>query len=209
MLSELICSRHLRRECACFATPRPYIGVSQFILMNSTISYPKPEPPFYPEIPFDLHSVDAIAPIHPTMPYHLAHYHLNCAYQQPDTNIQPAFIPELSCSGIARFSNNGPEYSWSSEIYFYYGTFLENQEIDCLIDKGSNYGSIKFTECPHITLDISAPWFQYVDGFLVARTLLRFPRNFRTETFAVKWWNSKMGRFTRVSSCMNCHSDHE
>lgn len=170
---------------------------------------PEPLPLFSTELPFDSQSVDTLQPLHPTMPYHLAFYHLDCIRRQLDPGIKVAFIPELSCGGISRFYENSPEYTWSSEIYFDNGTFLQKQELSCVIDRGSDCRTLKFTACHHITFEIMALWFKYNDTFITAHSLLSFPRIDDEEIFGYKWWTSKMGRFTRMSVCGKCHSDTE
>ncbi|KAH6644996.1 hypothetical protein BKA67DRAFT_541986 [Truncatella angustata] len=175
----------------------------------SSAKDPVPSPLFCMERPFDSLSVDTVAPIHPTMPYHLAFYHLDCVRQKLDRDVQTAFIPELSCGGTSSFYHSGPKYTWSSEIYFQNGTFLQKQEICCIIDEISACGTIKFTECPHITFKVRPLWLTDDDGFFVARAWLSFPPINGRETFGFKWWTSKTGRFARMSMCGVCQSDHE
>lgn len=174
-----------------------------------SVEDPEPTPPFYTDLPLDCQSIDTLAPMHPTMPYHLAFYHLHCIREQLDPSVKIAFIPELSCGGISQFSPNGPKYKWSSEIYFENGTFLQKQEIDYLINEDSYCPSLRFTGCPHINFRILAPRFKEVDGFLVARTLLLFTPIGGREVFGIKWWTSKLGRFARMNPCAICLSDHE
>ncbi|KAI1499109.1 hypothetical protein F5X99DRAFT_411431 [Biscogniauxia marginata] len=126
---------------------------------------PEPEPPslFYTELPFDSRSFNTLVPIHPTMPYHLAFYHLDCVRRRLDPDVKVAFIPELSCSGNTSFCHNGPGYAWSSEIYFDKGAFLQKQEISYSTDRETC--SLRLTGCPHMSLTIKGPWFEDDDGF--------------------------------------------
>lgn len=172
-------------------------------------SDPEPLPVFSTILPFDSQSVDTIAPIHPTMPYHLAFYHLECIRRQLNPDVQVAFIPELSCGGTSNFYHNGPKYIWSSEIYFQNGTFLQKQELSCVIEENSDCGTLKFTECPHITFKVRPLRFKDNEGFLIAQAWLSYPSIDGRETFGFKWWTSKTGRFARMSMCASCHSDHE
>ncbi|KAI0126104.1 hypothetical protein BJ170DRAFT_460087 [Xylariales sp. AK1849] len=172
---------------------------------------PEPSRRFYTKLPFDSHLVDTLAPIHPTMPYHLAFYHLDCIRRQRGHNVRVAFIPELSCGGTSNFYHNGPEYTWSSEIYFHKESFLQKQEISCMIDEKSNCRTLEFTECPHITFRIEAPRFEDNDGFAVVQTRLTIPPPVYgpKRNSGPTWWTSKIGRFARLNGCRRCHSDHE
>ncbi|KAI1192405.1 hypothetical protein F5X97DRAFT_337585 [Nemania serpens] len=170
----------------------------------------EPTPPFRSELPFDYQSVATLAPVHPSMPYHLAIYHLDCVRRQLDPEVKVAFVPELSCSGTSHFFHNGPQYTWSSEIYFEDGSFLQKQEISYIMDKSSSWRTIKFSLCPHsITLKITGPWFTKNDGFYTARALLRFQPIGGEEFHGIKLWTSKKGSFVRMSCCIACHSDAE
>lgn len=169
---------------------------------------PDPSPLFCTELPFDSQSVDTLTPIHPTMPYHLAFYHLECIRRRLDPDVKMAFIPELSCGGTSSFYHDGPRYTWSSEIYFDNGTFLQKQELSWILNENTNCGTLELAQCSHINLKIRAPWFKDVDGFLIAHAWLSFQPN-HFEIWGFKRWTSKMGRFARISQCMLCHSDHE
>ncbi|ETS73766.1 hypothetical protein PFICI_14712 [Pestalotiopsis fici W106-1] len=169
-------------------------------------TYTKTEPLFFSSLPFDPLSVNTLTPIHPSMPYHLAFYHLDCIRRQLDVNVPIAFIPELSCSGIAHFYNNGPEYAWSSEVYFENGSFLQKQEISYVVEKGFNIKDIEFTECPHITFTVGRPSFVEQDGWQVAKSTIRSTVNGQPYC---RSWTSIDGRSSKMSRCLVCHSDHE
>ncbi|KAI1164325.1 hypothetical protein F5B18DRAFT_615956, partial [Nemania serpens] len=104
----------------------------------------KPSPPIRSELPFDYQSVASLAPLHPSMPYHLAIYHLDYIRRQLDPAVEVAFIPELSCGGTSYFYHNSPLYTWSSEIYFQTKGFLQKQELSYIIDRSSSRRPLQF-----------------------------------------------------------------
>ncbi|KAK3934919.1 hypothetical protein QBC46DRAFT_398640 [Diplogelasinospora grovesii] len=152
------------------------------------------------------------------MPYHLAFYHLDCIRRQFRAGLDLAkaatFIPELSCSGTSSFDQNGRhEYSWSSDVYFDKGTFLQKQEIRCVMERGGSYPSeIRLTCCPHDTLILSSLSYGEENGFLLARmwvgrsSMIQVGFPWRA---CPGWWCSKEGRHAGIIVCATCHSDAE
>ncbi|KAI0155770.1 hypothetical protein BJ166DRAFT_341624 [Pestalotiopsis sp. NC0098] len=175
---------------------------------GSTKSDAKPQSLFFSSLPFDLSSVDTLTPMHPSIPYHLAFYHLDCIRRQLDPGVSIAFIPELSCNGFDSLHKNGPRFAWSSEIYFHDGTFLQKQELCCVIERDSNAADFRLRQCPHAYFKVGQPTFDDEDGWLVARSRIEFPRPRGTD-YVYTEWKSKEGRFDRIRSCTKCHSDHE
>lgn len=162
-------------------------------------------PLFHSHLPEDPHSLKSLAPLHPTMPYHLAFYHLDCVRRTLEAKgpVAAAFIPELSCDGTGRFNRDGVEYTWSSEIYFKDGTFLQKQEIQYTISRNDCCRDMKFNQCPHLPLEIGEPWFSDdKDGSLIANCRLAY-------TSSSQEWNSTQGRLAEIEMCRTCHSDTE
>lgn len=162
-------------------------------------------PLFHSHLPEDPHSLKSLAPLHATMPYHLAFYHLDCVRRTLEFKgpFIAAFIPELSCGGTGRFNRDGVEYTWSSEIYFKDGTFLQKQEIHYTIGRYDCCRDIRFNQCPHLTFEISEPWFSdEKNGSLIANCQL-------THTSSSQEYDSTQGRFAEIEMCRTCHSDHE
>ncbi|KAI1177004.1 hypothetical protein F4777DRAFT_597012 [Nemania sp. FL0916] len=186
-----------------------HVASKPLLIDDESAKEAEPLPPFCSELPFDSQSVDTLAPSHPSMPYHLAIYHLDCVRRQLQPEVEVAFIPELSCSGTSCFYPNGPSYTWSSEIYFQTGTFLQKQELHYIVHKSFSCRTLTFSLCPHVPLKITGPWFTEDNGFLTARALLRYPRKRFEEDYNFKLWTSKMGRFARMSMCNTCHADGE
>lgn len=169
----------------------------------------KPQCLFYSSLPFDPVSVNTIKPIHATMPHHLAFYHLHCIRRQLNPKVSIAFIAELSCNGTARFYEHGPEYTWSSEVYFDSGIFLQKQEISYVLEPGPDIEGIDFSECPHRSFKVGKLSSFEKNGWMEAKCGLRFHPFYWVDDIRDKEWNSKDGRFTSMGMCLRCHSDHE
>ena len=171
----------------------------------------EPEPPstLHTELPFDSLSAGTLAPLHPTMPYHLAFYHLDCIRRQLDPTVKVALVSELSCSGTSSFYQGGPKYTWSSDVYFDKGTFLQKQEISYAFGRESNRQKITLTGCPHSSITINRLWFKDNNGFLEAKSWLSIRPYLRDEYDWGEWWSTKEGRHARISVCRICHSDAE
>jgi hypothetical protein len=169
---------------------------------------------FYTRLPFDAQSVGTLAPLHPSLPYHLAFYHLDCVRHQLKlasrhiTLPRRLFIPELSCSGTSDFFHDRHTYTWSNEVYFEKGTFLQKQEIEYYVDEGSPYPAIPLTSCPHTTVKLQRPLFKDKDGFLEAKVWATV-KTARQRSNWDGWWTSKAGRLASISACPTCHSDTE
>ncbi|KAF7541458.1 hypothetical protein G7054_g639 [Neopestalotiopsis clavispora] len=171
--------------------------------------YSKPQSLFFSSLPFDPVSVNTIQPIHASVPHHLAFYHLHCIRRQLNPKVSIAFIPELSCNGTARFYEHGPEFAWSSEVYFDSGRFLQKQEISCVLEPGPDIEDIKFSECPHRFFKVVKLSSFEKNGWMEANCKLRYFPYYWLNRIDNRQWNSKDGRFTAMSMCSLCHSDHE
>lgn len=101
-----------------------------------------------------------ITPVHAVMAYHLSLDHLECIRGRLKPGTAMAFIPELSQKDNCA-SEIGTSYSWSNEIYFHQGTFLQKQEIDCYQHRQDANQPQHFTACPHQSLTVSAPRFSF------------------------------------------------
>ena len=155
----------------------------------------------------DLQSAPTLDPIHANMAYHLSINHLACIRGRlsPDTN--RAFIPELSIADRCT-SENGMNYSWSSEIYFDKGSFLQKQEMDCYQTRGDENQPQTFTPCPHQSLTISTPRFAIKDGKVEVSAYItnRPPRCTLHES---EQWSNFHGQYAQVVGCTICYSDAE
>lgn len=170
---------------------------------------PKPQSLFFSSLPFDPVSVNTIQPIHKSVSHHLAFYHLHCIRRQLNPKVSSAFIPELSCNGTAHFYEHGPEFAWSSEIYFDRGTFLQKQEISCVLEPGPDIEDINFSECPHRFFKVGNLSSIEKNGWMGAKCTLRFYPYSWLDQIEDRQWKSKDGRFTSMGMCLLCHSDHE
>lgn len=142
------------------------------------------------------------------MPYHLAFYHLDCIRRQLDPHVKVALVSKLSCSGTSSFYQGGAEYTWSSDVYFENGIFLQKQELSYVYSRESNRQTIKLTGCPHSSITINKPWFKDNDGFLEAKAFLSIKPPLREYSLGF-WWSTKNGRYARITVCRICHSDAE
>ncbi|KAI4595115.1 hypothetical protein KJ359_007090 [Pestalotiopsis sp. 9143b] len=169
----------------------------------------KPLPFFHSRLQFDLSSFDWLLPNYPYMPYYLAFYHLDCARRNLDPKTKVALISELSCSGKACFRKGGPEYTWSSDIYVNNGTFLQKQDIHCMLDDASEYKFLPFVGCPHNLFAVRRLSFNDGEGSPAAKACLDFSPLPDYKSVETTDWDSQQGRFVRLQLCGSCHSDLE
>ncbi|KAK6223990.1 hypothetical protein LQW54_000136 [Pestalotiopsis sp. IQ-011] len=178
-------------------------------------------PNFCSRLPFDAKSYDTLTPLHPTMPYHLAFYHLDCVrrelFPDPDSR-EVAFVSQLSCSGTAQFYGgtsaiyrNSPEYTWSSEVYFDKGTFLQRQEISCLVGEPKQpprfLRNFEFTACPHHKFRVNHVRVRVKrSGSFVAEGMVYLNKH---SASAAHWHSKKDGPYVRAVLCTSCDTDHE
>jgi hypothetical protein len=186
----------------------------------------------------------AIGPLdtlHPTMPYELEYHHLDTVlndmkgtYYIADRRSSVCFVPELSDTSTAQFYENGPTYTWSSEVYFEAprrppfprarapnwgeylekitvldcGAFLQKQEITCTISKDSNCQSLEFALCPHSIFKMGKPRFRNFIQLTRVRSLLEHIRPSK-DGFRPGMWSSGNGSYICLSRCKYCPTDHE
>jgi hypothetical protein len=179
-------------------------------LPEYTETRPEWSPVFTVRLPFDCQSVRTLTPSHPNMPHHLAFYHLHCIRRQLGPNVRKAFITELSCKGV--FNHNELVYAWSSEVYFDRTTFLQKQEVNCVMRQGSRPQEITLTSCPHHDLRIEEPIFKNMDGFTdVEITHWGYDRQRRSrrrvQTFGN--WSGSQGLYHGAEVCSICYADAE
>jgi hypothetical protein len=170
------------------------------------------------ELPFDLNSTQTLAPVHPSIPYHLAFYHLYCARRNLDraANKSPALVNKLWCKGRCLLNGKGPECEWVSEVFFDGETFIQRQVIDYTMDKATTVGTLKFNFCPHAGISITKPVFGRMSGFTHVR--LSVARDNRIEDGLIhsvlislvrSWepWSSDLGRYMEGDICRGCHAE--
>ncbi|KAL7813422.1 hypothetical protein V8C26DRAFT_421620 [Trichoderma gracile] len=156
---------------------------------------------------FDFQSALTLAPIHANMAYHLSIDHLACIRGRLSPDITRAFVPELSFKDRCT-SETGTEYSWSSEIYFDKGSFLQKQEMDCYQVRGDENQPQSFTACPHQSLTISTPRFAIRDGMVeVSACITNCPQ--QCTTHESEQWSNFHGQYAQVVGCSICYSDAE
>ncbi|PTB76958.1 hypothetical protein M440DRAFT_1438659 [Trichoderma longibrachiatum ATCC 18648] len=141
------------------------------------------------------------------MAYHLSLDHLECIRGRLKPGTAMAFIPELSQKDDCA-SEIGTSYSWSNEIYFHQGTFLQKQEIDCYQHRQDANQPQHFTACPHQSLTVSAPRFTFRNNMQEASALLINDPPRCASHQSEKWRNSQ-GQYAQIVSCPICHSDAE
>ncbi|TFB01040.1 hypothetical protein CCMA1212_006899 [Trichoderma ghanense] len=154
-----------------------------------------------------LQSSLTLVPIHSIMAYHLSMHHLACIRGQLSPGTKRAFIPELSFEDRCT-SERGTDYSWSSEIYFDDGGFLQKQEMHCYQSRGDDNRPESFTACPHQSLTISTPRFAIQNGMVeVSAHITNYPP--RCTSHESEKWSNFHGQYAQVVSCTICHSDAE
>lgn len=198
--------------------PRDVSKVSADVPEVKQLTFP---PNFCSRLPFDAKSYDTLTPLHPTMPYHLAFYHLDCVRRElfPDPGSREiAFVSQLSCSGTALFyggmssmNRDSPEYKWSSEVYFDKGTFLQKQEISCLVGESKRSPSylrnLEFTACPHHKFRVNFLRAKVKrNGFFVADGVVCSNRRLGSQQ---DWDSRRDGPHIRAVVCTSCDTDHE
>ena len=154
-------------------------------------------------------SSQTIPPLHPVIPYHLSHNHLNCIHRQRAGNDDSSnfFIRSLSASGEDRPPNRATS-NWSNCIFFRNQTFLQIQSIG-IVHRLHNQGeSHHFTPCPHQRLSITAPVFERKAGrYEVTVTIVDQKHGCPARTSVD--WSSQQGDHLQLYSCEICHCDAE
>ncbi|KAK8005921.1 hypothetical protein PG991_012218 [Apiospora marii] len=167
-------------------------------------------------LPFDAGSFGALKPMHPSMPFHLAFYHLDEARRrlewQGRPSNQPVSLPSYICSGEVHTTRSSHNYTWSSEMYFW-RTFLQKQEISYRVDaRGTtNAEDMTITMCPHQTISlVNLRVEKDEDGGLKASARLSYqPARYRGDRGLA--WNSitSGGQLAQILICRHCHCDLE
>ncbi|KAK8135200.1 hypothetical protein PG984_007212 [Apiospora sp. TS-2023a] len=163
-------------------------------------------------LPFDEASFGTIAPLHSSMPYHLAFYHLHWARRAIEKrNALSGTCRLMECSGESLASpdqEHGPKYKWSSELYWT-TKLVQKQELTYRIDaQGINNNSgIDITMCPHITVSLEKMKIErgVGDG--------RGPQasahiSYKSGRHSVHW-DSRRGRLAKLHICPTCYCDLE
>ncbi|KAI1332449.1 hypothetical protein F5Y16DRAFT_394519 [Xylariaceae sp. FL0255] len=184
--------------------PPPYASLES--------SLPKAPLPFFKSnLPFDLGSVETLAPIHSNTPYHLTFYHLNCARLKIPADVKLKFLDDISGSGVAVFDETGTRYAWSSEIYFDDGELLQKEEISYALDETSNPDIIMLSPCPHTFHAMHQPkfWRNVENGFLEAQmTIKRSWLGGKPEwTYDMLHFDTRCGRTVATVICGRCFCD--
>lgn len=185
------------------------------------------------DLPFDAASVQTLAPMHPSIPYHLAFYHLQSISRTMwtrDREGEAHIVPPFICSGHCGPSRNSPGYRWSSELYLA-REFLQKQELSYVLDlQSTGPTGIEITMCPHITVSMRKVKLRpNKDGWLRVsanishkkslsseqrRALSDIPTYQRDEDRRRCYldnvrWKSETGRLADLHSCRVCHCDLE
>ncbi|KAK8094656.1 hypothetical protein PG997_001341 [Apiospora hydei] len=170
--------------------------------------------PFTSTLPFDTGSIATLEPIHEAIPYHLAFYHLHHArHRYPlDSSSKTCFIGDLSCHGTSTIYQNVP-CTWSSEIYYSCGTFLQKQELLYTVDaRRTIWPQIKIRVCHHknVRLQYFRVGAEDTHGLITVSLFLTFPPEGRWRGDTGADWSSAWGGNLRdLHVCDKCHSDLE
>ncbi|KAL6852148.1 hypothetical protein J3F83DRAFT_756733 [Trichoderma novae-zelandiae] len=154
-----------------------------------------------------LQSALTLVPIHSVMAYHLSLDHLECIRGRLSPGTKTAFIPELSYEDGC-VSESLTDYSWSNEIYFSKGSFLQKQEIDCYQSRADENRPESFTACPHRSLTISTPEFTINNNMVeVSARVTNHPP--RCASHGSEKWSNFDGKYAQLVTCTICHADAE
>jgi hypothetical protein len=147
-----------------------------------------------------------ITPVHATMRYHLSLDHLACVRRQFDSGTDVDLVQSLSCNG-SYTSKECNYYDWLNDIYFLRDTFLQRQQMECRLGDEAKTAEY-FVGCPHQSLCISPPEFEYKDGMLEVQTwVTNYPP--RCAVHPREKWSSSQGPYAQIVVCTICHSDAE
>lgn len=94
-----------------------------------------------------------LVPIHPNVRCHISLDHLDCVRRRRGLKhgTRPVFIEELSSrEPDTEFSGN----DWSSELYYYNGSFLQRQQIRLNVKRPARY-CIRIKGCIHTSIDVA------------------------------------------------------
>ncbi|KAK7980486.1 glycosidase crf2 [Apiospora arundinis] len=167
---------------------------------------------FLSNLPFDFGSITPLPPIHEAIPYHLAFYHLDSARRRLNPNVEVAFIPELSCHGLSSIKSRTARdmpFTWSSEIYFGNGTFLQKQELMYTMDTQRTFWpSTTVNVCSHRAVRLQLVRVQNNDGIPSVSMLIKYPPFGRwVNDFGSLWNSAKGGSKNDLLPCPKCPSD--
>ncbi|KAK8039337.1 hypothetical protein PG993_007748 [Apiospora rasikravindrae] len=176
------------------------------------LPFARDNPPFSSNLPFDTGSITTLRPIHKAIPYHLAFYHLDYARRlyKLNSNSKACFIAELSCHGTSTIDLNVP-CTWSSEIYYNGGTFLQKQELAYTINsRRTIWPPVKIRVCHHRSVQLQ--YFRAVDnhGLLAVSLFITFlPKGRWRGDTGGPWSSAWGGNLRNLHVCDRCHSDLE
>ncbi|KAK8078559.1 hypothetical protein PG996_004729 [Apiospora saccharicola] len=165
-------------------------------------------------LPFDEASFGTLAPLHPSMPYHLAFYHLHWARRAIEKrNALSGTCRLIECSGESLASPNqehGPKYQWSSELYWT-TKLVQKQELTYRIDaqgtnNNNNNSGIDITMCPHITVSLGKVKIE--NSGIMGRPRASARISYKSGRHSVHW-DSKKGRLAKLHICPTCYCDLE
>ncbi|KAI0144551.1 hypothetical protein GGR57DRAFT_507421 [Xylariaceae sp. FL1272] len=170
--------------------------------------------PILVDRPMDRSVVDPLDPVHPSIPYRLAWYHLNWVRNNMKLyEDEMGKINELSC---AQYGENRPDLFHVSELYYHKQTFLLRQRVtvslqgpqsDAVESKSTpiSWPSDKwrFQLCPHLHMQLNRCSLVTRRGVLGA-TLCYSVRRKASGGYK-KNWDSVYGKHSLVWMCSSCH----
>lgn len=194
------------------STPTPALSLSTSRSNRETLLSPHGDQ--YPARLFD--PAHTIIPIHSMMPFHLALEHLDCVRRRRGLNSRtaPSFISELTETGKSRMPS-GQLCTWSSEVYYADGSFLQKQEFKTWYSQYESNSPLHLRCCPHQSLDVSEPAFSpmtdphgnITNSAKVQAVITNHPQ--RCPVHTSESWGSDQGDYHQVVSCKFCHADAE
>ena len=182
---------------------RVEIPEQQWEPSNAASNGDQPPPPY-----IDPRSSYAITPIHLGFEHHLSLQHLDCVRRRLEEKPTPQLVPELSAKGnIAR--SDGTRIEWNSYVYFERGRFLQRQQALYLRKDGMAKRMDNFISCPHHSIKIDGPTFEFQHDRLCAKTLIVNNPPRCDMHFGGTEWTSLHGNYLQMNVCQICHCDAE
>ncbi|KAI2472558.1 hypothetical protein F4781DRAFT_343024 [Annulohypoxylon bovei var. microspora] len=171
-------------------------------------------------------TADPLDPIHASIRYALAYYHLNWVRTAESPDMQQARVNSLACNGtVLGDGKRRPDYQFWNNPYWHNGSFLVQQAIrftippkkrNPLLGKETVYldwprDDWTFYPCPHIQHRFGKYQFLETRGLMKAKvgyTTKKYSVVIELETKSNTDWESINGPLCHASNCQHCCTDN-
>ncbi|KAI0895882.1 hypothetical protein F4806DRAFT_496786 [Annulohypoxylon nitens] len=174
----------------------------------------------------DHSTADPLDPIHASIRYALAYYHLDWVRTAGSSDLQKARVNSLACHGtVLGDGKRRPDFEFWANPYWYQGSFLVQQVIRFTIQpkkRNSFFSkesvSVKhprddwtFWPCPHIRHRFRRYQFMETTGLLKANvtyTTKKLNGLYEYSTQSYTRWESTNGPLCHATNCQQCCTDN-